>query len=194
MSRIGKKPVAIPKGVKVELAGQKVKITGPKGALEHQVHPNIKIELKDDVLTVIRGSDDKFDRALHGLERALLANMVTGVSEGFKKVLQIYGIGYKAIKDPKGLTLNLGYSHPINLEAPQGIEFEITDDQALKAQDKTYQSSIVIKGIDKQLVGEIAATIRRFRRPEPYQGKGIRYLGEHIRRKAGKTAAGAAGS
>ncbi len=194
MSRIGKKPVAIPKGVKVELAGQKVKITGPKGTLEHQVHSNIKIELKDEVLSVVRSSDDKFDRALHGLERSLLANMVTGVSEGFKKVLQIYGIGYKAIKDPKGLTLNLGYSHPINMEAPKGIEFEIAEDQALKAQDKTYQSSIVVKGIDKQLVGEVAATIRRFRRPEPYQGKGIRYLGEHIRRKAGKTAAGATGS
>ena len=194
MSRIGRKPIEIPQGVKTEVTGQKVKVTGPKGILELEIHPNMKLELKDGVLTVIRPSDEKFDRSLHGLTRALVFNAVTGVSLGFTKVLQIYGIGYKAIKDPKGLTLNLGFSHPINLEAPKGIEFDITDEPGLKVLDKTYQSSLVVKGIDKQLVGEVAATIRRFRRPEPYQGKGIRYQGEHIRRKAGKTAAGAAGS
>jgi len=194
VSRIGRKPIEIPQGVKTELAGQKIKVTGPKGTLEVEIHPNMKLELKDGVLTVIRASDDKFNRSLHGLTRALIFNAVTGVSQGFKKVLQIYGVGYKAIKDHKGLTLNLGYSHPINLEAPKGIEFDIADEPALKVLDKTYQSSIVVKGIDKQLVGEMAATIRGFRKPEPYQGKGIRYQGEHIRRKAGKTAAGAAGS
>ncbi|MBI4725994.1 50S ribosomal protein L6 [candidate division TA06 bacterium] len=194
MSRIGRKPIEIPKGVKTELVGQKIKVTGPKGALELEIHPNIKLDIKDGVLTVIRASDEKFDRSLHGLTRALVFNAVTGVSQGFTRVLQIYGIGFKAIKDPKGLTLNLGFSHPINMEAPQGIEFDLTDEPAQKVLDKTYQSSIVIKGIDKQLVGEVAATIRRFRKPEPYQGKGIRYQGEHIRRKAGKTAAGATGA
>ena len=195
MSRIGKRPIAIPAGVAVQVQGQAVKVTGPKGGLEQAVHPNIKVEVKDNQVLVSRSSDNKFDRALHGLTRALLANAVTGVHTGFQKVLQVYGIGYKAILDAKGLTLTLGYSHPITVEKPKGIEFELVDDPVLKAdKGKGYQTNIVVKGIDRQLVGETAASIRRFRRPEPYQGKGIRYQNEYIRRKAGKAAAGAAGT
>jgi large subunit ribosomal protein L6 len=188
---VGKKPINLPQGVSAKVQGQKVKVTGPKGSLEVDVHPRISVEVKGQEILVKRQSDAKSDRALHGLTRALLANAATGVNTGFTKVLQIYGVGYKAILDAKGLTLNLGYSHPILLPKPQGIEFELFEDQALKANKSTgYQVNIIVKGIDRQLVGEVAATIRRFRRPEPYQGKGIRYLGEHIRRKAGKAAVG----
>jgi large subunit ribosomal protein L6 len=193
VSRVGKKPISLPQGVKAEIKGQTVKVTGPKGSIEQAVHPNIKVSLAEGTLTVSRSSDEKFDRALHGLTRALLANAVTGVSQGFQKVLQVYGIGFKAAVDPKGLTLSLGYSHTISLPKPPGVEFEIQDEPQLKAKDKTYQTSIVVKGIDRQAVGEAAAIIRQFRKPEPYQGKGIRYRGEVIRRKAGKAAAGAGG-
>lgn len=192
MSRVGKKPISLPQGVSVKVQGRQVKVTGPKGNLEVEVHPRISVEQKGQDLQVARQSEAKSDRALHGLTRALLANAVTGVSQGFTKVLQVYGVGYKAALDAKGLTLNLGYSHPISLAKPQGIEFELFEDPALKANKSSgYQVNILVKGSDRQLVGEVAATIRRFRRPEPYQGKGIRYLGEHIRRKAGKAAAGA---
>jgi large subunit ribosomal protein L6 len=179
--------------VKAELKDGSVKVTGPKGTIEQPFHPNVKVALEGDKLTVARSSDDKFDRALHGLTRALLANAVIGVTKGFQKILQVYGIGYKAVIDPKGLTLSLGYSHTIFMPKPSGIEFETQDDPVLKAKDKTYQTSIVVKGINRQTVGEVAATIRQFRKPEPYQGKGIRYQNEVIRRKAGKAAAGAGG-
>lgn len=191
MSRVGKKPITLPQGVTAKMQGHQVKVAGPKGALEVPVHPRISVEIGGNEIKVSRGSEAKTDRALHGLIRALLANAVTGVNEGFTKVLQVYGVGYKAALDAKGLNLNLGYSHPVSLPKPQGIEFELFEDPALKANKSTgYQVNILVKGIDRQLVGEVAATIRRFRRPEPYQGKGIRYLGEHIRRKAGKAAAG----
>lgn len=191
MSRVGKKPIKMPQGISATVKGNKVKVAGPKGSLEVEVHPRIKVEINGQVIQVARQSEAKGDRALHGLTRALLANAVTGVGEGFTKVLQVYGVGYKAALDAKGLTLNLGYSHPIVLPKPQGIEFELFEDPVLKANKSTgYQVNILVKGIDRQLVGEVAATIRRFRRPEPYQGKGIRYLGEHIRRKAGKAAVG----
>ncbi len=191
MSRVGKKPISLPQGVTIKVQGQRVKVSGPKGNLELDVHPRIKVELKGQELLVARLSEAKTDRALHGLTRALLANAVNGVSQGFTKVLQVYGVGYKAANDAKGLTLNLGYSHPIVLPKPQGIEFELFEDPALKANKSTgYQVNILVKGIDRQQVGEVAATIRRFRRPEPYQGKGIRYLNEQIRRKAGKAAVG----
>lgn len=191
MSRVGKKPIKMPQGISATVKGNKVKVAGPKGSLEVEVHPRIKVEINGQMIQVARQSETKGDRALHGLTRALLANAVTGVGEGFTKVLQVYGVGYKAALDAKGLTLNLGYSHPIVLPKPQGIEFELFEDPVLKANKSTgYQVNILVKGIDRQLVGEVAATIRRFRRPEPYQGKGIRYLGEHIRRKAGKAAVG----
>lgn len=191
MSRVGKKPINMPQGISATVKGNKVKVAGPKGSLEVEVHPRIKVEINGQMIQVARQSETKGDRALHGLTRALLANAVTGVGEGFTKVLQVYGVGYKAALDAKGLTLNLGYSHPIVLPKPQGIEFELFEDPVLKANKSTgYQVNILVKGIDRQLVGEVAATIRRFRRPEPYQGKGIRYLGEHIRRKAGKAAVG----
>lgn len=193
MSRVGKKPISLPQGVKVEIKSNTVQVTGPKGTIEQPFHPNIGVNMQDGNLVVSRKSDDKFDRALHGMTRALLANAITGVSKGFQKVLQVYGIGYKAVIDPKGLTLSLGYSHTISMPKPKGIDFEIQDDPVLKAKDKTYQTSIVVKGIDRQLVGEVAATIRQYRKPEPYQGKGIRYQNETIRRKAGKAAAGAGG-
>ncbi|HAD82075.1 TPA: 50S ribosomal protein L6 [Candidatus Edwardsbacteria bacterium] len=193
MSRVGKKPINLPQGVKAEIKAGSVKVTGPKGSIEQPFHPNIKVALEGDKLTVSRSSDDKFDRALHGLTRALLANAVTGVSQGFQKVLQVYGIGYKAVIEPKGLTLSLGYSHPVFLPKPDGIDFEIQDQPLLKVKDKTYQTSIVVKGINRQTVGEVAAAIRQFRKPEPYQGKGIRYQDEVVRRKAGKAAAGAGG-
>jgi large subunit ribosomal protein L6 len=191
VSRVGKKPIAIPQGVTVKVQGQQVKVSGPKGSLDLNVHPRIKVEVKGQEALVARQSEAKSERALHGLTRALLANAVNGVSQGFTKVLQVYGVGYKAAMDAKGLTLSLGYSHPIVLPKPQGIDFELFEDPVLKVdKSKGYQVNILVKGIDRQLVGEVAATIRRFRRPEPYQGKGIRYLGEQIRRKAGKAAVG----
>ncbi len=193
MSRVGKKPIFIPQGVKAEIKGNTVKVTGPKGTLEQPFHPNMKVAIEEDKITVSRSSDDKFDRALHGLTRALLANCITGVSQGFQKVLQVYGIGFKALIDPKGMTLSLGYSHTVFMPKPDGIEFEIQDEPQLKIKDKTYQTSIVVKGINRQMVGEVAAAIRQFRKPEPYQGKGIRYSTEIVRRKAGKAAAGASG-
>jgi len=191
VSRVGKKPIPLPQGVSAKVQGQQVKVAGPKGNLELTVHPRVSVEVMDSEIKVSRQSDAKTDRALHGLTRALLANAVTGVSSGFTKVLQVYGVGYKTILDDKGLTLNLGYSHSISMPKPAGIEFELWEDPALKANKSTgYQVNIMVKGIDRQLVGEVAATIRRFRRPEPYQGKGIRYQNEKIRRKAGKAAAG----
>ncbi len=192
MSRVGKKPIALPQGVTATVKEGKVEVKGPKGSLQVEIHPRISVEVKDGQILVARQSEAKSDRALHGMTRAILANAVTGVSQGFTKVLQIFGVGYKAAVDAKGLTLNIGYSHPVFLPKPQGIEFELFEDPALKANKSSgYQVNILVKGIDRQLVGEVAATIRRFRKPEPYQGKGIRYLGEQIRRKAGKAAVGA---
>lgn len=177
MSRVGKKPVDIPNGVTVTKSGNKVIAKGPKGELECEIHPNISVEVKDNQVIVTRPSDSKQNRSLHGLTRALIQNMVTGVSESYKKVLDIVGVGYRVELKGKNLLMNIGYSHPIYLVPPEGITIETPT-----------QTQIIVSGIDKQLVGQVAAKIRSFRKPEPYKGKGIKYSDEQIIRKAGKTA------
>ncbi len=176
MSRIGKKPVAVPGKVNVTIEGQDVTVKGPKGELSHSVHPAIKIKQEDRTLYVERPSDEREHRALHGLTRALLANMVTGVSDGFKKTLKIEGVGYTSEMRGKDLVMKLGYSHEIVVNPPEGISF-VVEDRGV---------TIHIQGIDKQVVGQVAANIRELRPPEPYKGKGVRYSDEKIRRKAGK--------
>ena len=177
MSRIGKKPVPLPKGVDFSINGNTVKVKGPKGELTQEVTPSMKVRVENDEIIVERPNDDKNERALHGLTRALIANMVLGVTEGFKKTLEIVGVGYKAEKKGKKLVVTVGYSHPVEYPEPEGI--------TLSAPAPTV---IVVEGIDKQKVGQVAAELRQFRKPEPYKGKGIRYQGEQVRRKAGKTA------
>jgi large subunit ribosomal protein L6 len=163
--------------VDVKLDGAHLVVKGPKGQLELDVHPEMQVSVDDGQLTVARPSDKKEHRALHGLTRALINNMVTGVTEGFERNLEIVGVGYRAEMKGKGLTLSLGFSHTIDYPAPEGIEFEVPQ-----------PTNIVVRGIDKQKVGQVAAEIRAFRPPEPYKGKGVRYAGEHVRRKAGKAA------
>lgn len=177
MSRIGKQPVAIPKGVDARLDGKTLTVKGPRGTLSLDIHPELGVTLEDGEVRVTRPSDSGRHRALHGLMRSLAANMVQGVTEGFSRTLEIVGVGYRADKRGKGITLNLGYSHIIEYEAPEGVELEVPN-----------QTTVVVRGPDKQKVGQTAAEIRGFRPPEPYKGKGIRYQGEQIRRKAGKTA------
>lgn len=177
MSRIGRKPVVIPKGVEVDIKGTSVRVKGPKGELERVFSPSMQISLEEGVLYVNRPSDERQYRSLHGLTRTLLANMVQGVSGGFEKVLEINGVGYRAEMQGQNLVLNVGYSHPVVMEPPQGIKFDVDM--------KTRQ--IKVAGYDKELVGQIAADIRKVRPPEPYKGKGIKYLSEKIRRKAGKS-------
>lgn len=177
MSRIGKKPVVIPDGVKITQEGNFLKIKGPKGELEQQIHPNISIEIVENQVNVTRPNDSKQNKSLHGLSRALVQNMVTGVTDTYKKTLDIVGVGYKAELKGKDLLLNIGYSHPIFLIPPEGVTLETPT-----------PTQIIISGIDKQLVGLVSAKIRSFRKPEPYKGKGIKYSDEHIVRKAGKTA------
>ena len=177
MSRIGRMPVSLPKGVSVSKEGQTVKVKGSKGALEQVVHPDMSIVIDDAELRVERPTDQKHHRALHGLTRALINNMVEGVSNGFEKKLQVEGVGYRAEMKGKTLVLNVGYSHPVEVEPP-------TAETSFDVQDRG--KTIFVRGIDKQIVGEISAYIRKQRPPEPYKGKGIRYAGEHIRRKAGK--------
>jgi large subunit ribosomal protein L6 len=181
MSKIGKLPIPIPQGVKVDIATGEVRVSGPKGNLAQKVSEDMKIEIVDDQVVVTRPSDQGTHRALHGLTRSLIYNMVAGVSEGFKKTLEMVGIGYRAELKGKILELFLGYSHPVLLAPPEGIEIEVIP----------KENKIIVSGIDKQLVGQTAAEIRKLRPPEPYKGKGIRYEGERIRRKAGKAAAGA---
>ena len=176
MSRIGKLPVSIPQGVSVTINKNSVVIKGPKGELSRDFPPEIEIKQEDGQIVANRQSDHRTHRAKHGLVRALLNNMVVGVSDGFKRELHIEGVGYRAKLQGKDLELNVGYSHPVVFEPPEGISFEV---------DKSGRE-LVVRGIDKELVGEIAARIRRTRPPEPYKGKGIRYVGERIRRKAGK--------
>ncbi|MCH8156421.1 MAG: 50S ribosomal protein L6 [Nitrospinae bacterium] len=178
MSRVGRQPVPLPSGVECKIDGVLFKVKGPKGQLERQLHANMKIEIGDGQVLVTRPSDGRMDRSLHGLTRTLVNNMVLGVSEGFSKTLSIVGVGYKVELKGKGLNLNLGYSHPVDFPAPEGIEFEVDSKKNL----------IVVKGINKERVGQAAAEIRMLRPPEPYKGKGVMYLGEKIRRKAGKTA------
>jgi large subunit ribosomal protein L6 len=177
VSRIGRMPVVVPAGVEVEIKGSHVRVKGPKGELERVFPADIKIEREDSSLNVVRPSDERRHRALHGMTRALLNNMVVGVSTGFEKVLEVNGVGYRAEMSGNNLVLYVGYSHPVNIEPPTGINFEVDA--------KTRQ--IKVKGANKEDVGQIAADIRKVRPPEPYQGKGIKYLGEKIRRKAGKT-------
>ena len=176
MSRIGKLPVAVPSGVDVAIDGAHVTVKGPKGTLSHTVAAPITVEKGDGVLDVKRPDDERQSKALHGLTRTLVNNMVVGVTEGYEKKLEIVGVGYRVLsKGPTQLEFQLGYSHPITFNAPEGITFTVDGPTRLGVQ-----------GIDKQLVGEVAANIRKLRKPEPYKGKGVRYAGEHIRRKVGK--------
>ncbi len=182
MSRIGKLPIAVPAGVEVKAESDGTfTVKGPKGTLVRRLHPDMKIERVDSVITVVRPTDDDRHRALHGLTRTLVSNMVTGVSTGYRKVLEIEGVGYRSAKDGKNLVLSLGFSHQVTIEPLPGIEFEAGIDPAIR------KPFIAINGIDKESVGQQAAVIRKLRPPEPYKGKGIRYQGEIIRRKAGKT-------
>ncbi len=178
MSRIGRKPVPIPKGVTVKIEGQRVKVKGPKGELERTLHPDMTVTMENDAVSVVRPSDQKTHRSLHGLSRTLVNNMVEGVTNGFSKQLEIHGVGYKAEESGGGVKLTVGYSHLVQYKAPKGIQISVENNILLK-----------VEGIDKELVGQVAAEIRRVRPPEPYKGKGIRYVGEHVRRKAGKTGA-----
>jgi large subunit ribosomal protein L6 len=175
MSRIGRLPVEIPSNVQVQIEGHLVRIKGPNGQLEREVHPEIGLQLDDGKLVVSRTSDQPYYRALHGLTRALLANMVTGVSTGFSKTLELIGVGYRAQQMGQAIQVAVGYSHPVDFKPPSGITFEVEG-----------TSRIHVRGVDKELVGQTAAEIRGIRPPEPYKGKGIRYEGEHVRRKAGK--------
>ena len=177
MSRIGKQPIAVPAGVTVSIERELVRVNGPKGELTERIPRDITIEQQDDQLMVKRPTDRGEHRALHGLTRSLVANMVHGVTEGYQKVLEIQGVGYRAQKRGSDLELALGFSHPVPVKAPEGIEFDLLS-----------PTRIVVRGISKQLVGEVAAKIRKQRPPEPYKGKGIRYEGEYVARKVGKRA------
>lgn len=178
MSRIGKRPIAIPAGVTVTVEGQDVTVKGPKGTLHRRVHPEMGLVRDGDTLTVSRPSEAPKHKALHGLTRSLLANMVEGVDKGYEKVLEIQGVGYKAEANAKGVTLIVGYSHPVPYAAPAGVSITVENNTVVK-----------IAGANKELVGQVAAELRLVRPPEPYKGKGVRYRGEQVRRKAGKTGA-----
>ena len=178
MSRIGKRPVPIPKGVTLSIDGQTVKVKGPKGELSRTIHAEMKIAMEEGVLTVSRPSEETRHKALHGLTRTLIANMVEGVEKGYQKILEIQGVGYKAELNKTGLNVVVGYSHPVTYKAPEGITFAVANN-----------TLVTISGPNKELVGQVAAEIRQIRKPEPYKGKGIRYQGERVRRKAGKTGA-----
>jgi large subunit ribosomal protein L6 len=175
MSRIGRLPIAVPAGVDVQIDGRQITVTGPKGELSRQLHPDITVSREDGSIIVSRPTEQKLHKQLHGLTRTLVANMVEGVTNGYRKGLEITGVGYRAALSGRKLTLNLGYSHPIEIEPPSGISFEL---------DTPVRLAVV--GIDKELVGQIAAQVRSTRRPEPYKGTGVRYAGEQVRRKAGK--------
>jgi large subunit ribosomal protein L6 len=178
MSRIGNAPITVPGGVEVAIEGSTVTVSGSKGKLVRDFSDRISFALEESTLTVARDGDDREARALHGLSRALLQNMVVGVSDGFQKELTTVGVGYRAALQGKNLELQVGFSHPVAIECPAGIEFEVPE-----------QTKIIVRGIDKELVGQVAANIRSVRPPEPYKGKGIRYTGEAVRRKAGKAGA-----
>jgi len=181
MSRVGRRPIPIPDGVSVAAHGNRVTVSGPKGKLERALHESMQVQVVDDQVLVRRPSDDTAHRALHGLSRTLVANMVHGVTEGYEKVLEIHGVGYRAGIKGRKLTLQLGFSRPVEYEPKDGIELAV---------DRVGQVSVVtVRGIDKELVGQTAAEIRALKKPEPYKGVGIRYRGEQIRRKAGKTGA-----
>ncbi len=178
MSRIGRSPITVPAGVDVALEGRRVTVKGPRGTLERELPPDITVRQDDGVLLVERPDDERMHRALHGLTRSLVNNMVVGVTQGFQKDLEIVGVGYRAAAaGPTTLELALGFSHPVRVEAPEGVTFEVP-----------APTRITVRGIDKEAVGQVAANIRKLRKPEPYKGKGVRYAGEVVRRKAGKAA------
>jgi large subunit ribosomal protein L6 len=176
MSRIGRAPISVPSGVDVAIEGQNVTVKGPKGTLSHTIDRPIGVDLSDGVLSVTRPDDERENRSLHGLSRSLLNNLVLGVTQGFERKLEIHGVGYRVQLKGNALEFALGYSHPVRIEAPEGITFAVES-----------PTRFSVQGIDKQVVGQIAANIRRLRRPDPYKGKGVRYAGEQIRRKVGKT-------
>jgi large subunit ribosomal protein L6 len=178
MSRVGRKPITVPAGVDCKLDGVEFTVKGPRGQLERKLHPNMQVTIESDLITVTRPTDGRIHRSLHGLTRTLVSNMVIGVTEGFSKTLNIVGVGYKVDLKGKALNLSLGYSHTIDYPAPEGIEFEVD----------SKKNIIIVKGKDKEVVGQVAAEIRKLRPPEPYKGKGVMYENEKIRRKAGKTA------
>jgi large subunit ribosomal protein L6 len=178
MSRIGRRPVTVPAGVTMDLTGHEVAVKGPRGELRRRLHPEMQLALADGTFTVSRPSEEKRHKALHGLTRTLVQNMVDGVSKGFVKTLEIQGVGYKAEAKPYGVNLVVGFSHPVKYEAPKGIKISVENNTTVK-----------IEGADKEIVGQVAAELRAVRPPEPYKGKGIRYQGEQVRRKAGKTGA-----
>jgi len=178
LSRVGKSPIDIPEGLQIEQKGLDIIIKGQKGELKQTIHPDIQVIIENNTVRVERPSENKFHKSLHGLTRSLIQNMVTGLTSGFEKKLEIVGVGYRAEMKGKHLLLQLGYSHPIYFVPPEGIIIEVPS-----------PTSIVVKGIDKQLVGQVAAKIRSFRLPEPYKGKGVRYENEYVRRKAGKATA-----
>lgn len=175
MSRIGNMPVTVPEGVEVKIDGQHITVKGPKGSLERDIHPNIKVELDGNEIKVLRPDDTNINKSLHGTTRALIHNMVEGVVHEFKVELEINGVGYRAQKKGNDLLMNLGYSHPVEMKAPQGVTFDLPD-----------ANHIVVRGIDKEVVGQVANEVRSKRPPEVYRGKGIKYATEHIRRKEGK--------
>jgi large subunit ribosomal protein L6 len=181
MSRVGKRPVPVPSGVTVTVAGNLVTVKGPKGELKRAVHPELGVSVDGSQITITRPSDEGRHKALHGLTRALIRNMVEGVSKGYSKSLEIQGVGYKAEPSGGGLRLALGFSHPVEYQAPAGIKLSVENNTLVK-----------VDGVDKELVGRVAADLRKIRPPEPYKGKGIRYVGERVRRKAGKTGTKAA--
>lgn len=176
MSRIGNKPITVADGVDVKIEGNKITVKGPKGTLEREIHKNISLEMDGNVIKVTRKNDEPQNRSLHGLTRTLISNMITGVKNEYTKELQINGVGYRVQKQGNNLNLTLGYSHPVIFEAPEGITFDVPN-----------ANTIIVRGIDKELVGQTAAVIRTKRPPEVYRGKGIKYADEHIRRKVGKT-------
>ncbi len=175
MSRIGRLPIAVPSTVDVTIDGRQVTVKGPKGTLSRELHPDMTVSKEDGTLVVTRPTEQKTHKQLHGLTRTLVNNMVVGVTDGYRKGLEITGVGYRATLNGKKLTLNLGYSHPVEIDPPEGISFEVEN-----------PTRLAVVGIDKELVGQIAAKVRSTRKPEPYKGKGVRYAGEVIRRKAGK--------
>ena len=181
MSRIGKKPVSLPKSVTAQIDGQRITVKGPKGEIARTVHAELTLALEENAVVVRRPSDESRHKALHGLTRTLIANMVDGVTKGFAKSLEIQGVGYKAEPKPFGVQLVVGFSHPVPYHAPQGIKISVDNNVIVK-----------VEGVDKELVGQVAAELRAIRPPEPYKGKGVRYVGEQVRRKAGKTAQAAA--
>jgi len=175
MSRIGRLPITVPSGVDVTIDGRTVTVTGPKGSLSRALHPDMTVSREEGTIVVTRPTEQKTHKQLHGLTRTLVNNMVVGVTDGYRKGLEITGVGYRAALNGKKLTLNLGYSHPIEIDPPEGITFEVEN-----------PTRLAVIGIDKELVGQVAAKVRQTRKPEPYKGKGVRYSGEYIRRKAGK--------